>query len=416
MNLADRAADILRRRTATLEAVRLRLRSNSFTTIKDDTIGMQAAILVGEYVRHYFAADVERYRTETDGVELEVVSDVVNPKTGASSRTFFHASKLDALALDRFNRESVIVEHKSTSEDLAAWSPYWRKLAIDSQVSKYLLSMRQNGRPEIRTVLYDVVQKPTTKPKRVVAKDVRASAESGNYFGFPIPAGELVKLREAYEDGKGKKGGFTGKFDESLTLYGLRLRRLVMEDRASFFQRRTIVRSDEEMVDYARELWQLAGELREARKAEVAPRNTANCTQYGRLCEFFPLCTGELTADADRYELKSFVHSELDGEAVRKRTKNGGRDCLTNSRLTMFQSCRQREKLRYDDGLRQAGESDSPALQWGTLFHDLLETVWSSYVLDERETNGGLAQTAKQESSKTGGRDRDLFSGGGGQN
>jgi hypothetical protein len=402
------------RMATTLEAVRMRLRWNSFASLKEEATGVQAAILVTEYVRHYFAADLDRY--ETEAVELEVSNDLVNPETGAKSRTFFHSSKLDGLAYDRLQREKVIVEHKSTSESLDVWSPYWRKLTIDSQVSKYLLSMRQSGETEIRSVLYDVVCKPTTGPKRVIAKDVRASAESGAYFGFGIPAGELRELRQAYEDGKGSKGGFSGKFQESMVLYGLRLRRLVMDDRESFFSRKEIVRTDEELDEYAREIWQLGNELRLSRLSGVAPRNTSACSQYGRLCEFFPICTGEKSASDDSYEVMDFVHSELTDEEIKARSKTGGRDCLTNSRLTMFQSCRQREKLRYEDGLRQAGETDSKALQWGTLFHDLLETVWSSYNLDAKGSSyGRLAQTTEQDGSKAGGRDRTLFSGGGGE-
>ena len=392
---------------ATIEAVRIRLRSNTFADVSEDVIGMQAAILATEYVRHYYGADFGRYITEA--VELETVNDVVNPATGAKSRTFFHASKLDGLAFDRFSNETIIIEHKSTGEDLGDGSPYWRKLTIDSQVSKYVLSMRQSGRPELSAVLYDVVKKPTTGPKRVVAKLVRDAAESGTYYGFEIPADELATLRESYEAGKGKNGGFSGKYDETMTLYGLRLRRLVSDDPAAFFQRRLIVRTDEEVLEYAAELWQLAKELRESRKAGVAPRNTSNCSQYGRLCEYFPICTGERSAGDDLYQLSDFVHSEIEGAAV-ERSANGGRDCLTNSRLTMFQSCRQREKLRYEDGLRKATDEDSVALQWGTLFHDLMETVWGSYDNNQGEKQDErLAETTNEGSQKAGGRDRTLF-------
>ena len=259
-----------KRKADALEAVRSRLRSSSFSRVKDSVLGIQAAVMASEYCRHYFDRDVERY--EVRGVELELVSDVVNPETGRPTPLFDHASKLDGLAFDRFESREIVVEHKSTSEKLESWSPYWRKLAIDSQVSKYLLSLRQNGRPEINSVLYDVVCKPSTNPKRVAAKDVKAAAESGFYFGFEIPAAELSKLRQCYEDGKGERGGFKGRFDESLILYGLRIRRMVVDDPDLHFQRRTIIRTDDELIQYARELWQLAGEINAARKSNVAPR------------------------------------------------------------------------------------------------------------------------------------------------
>jgi len=342
-----------------------------------DLIAVQASIMASEYVRYYFAKDVERFTTTE--VEIENVSPLVNPATGRSSPSWKHASKLDALAFDRFNNEAVIVEHKSTSERLDLASPYWRKLAIDSQVSKYLLSLRQSGYTDIRTVVYDVVSKPTTKPKQVVKADVRKIAEKGSYYGFPLPSQELQSIREVYESSKGKSGGFTGKLRESWTLYGFRLRRLIMEDYPSWFRRQWVTRSNDELEEYATELWQLAGELRKARNGGIAPKNSANCSAFGRLCEYFPLCIGEQDEGSDRYQLADFVHAELNSLASRDATDNGGRNLLTNSRLVMFQSCRQKEFLKYETGLIPAEGTDSFALQWGTLFHELMETIWLSY-------------------------------------
>jgi hypothetical protein len=366
------------RERGTLEAVKSRMQSKSFEGTRDTIVGIQAAVMVTEYVRRYFVEDVQQY--ETEQVEFEVLTPIVNPKTGARSRTFRgHVSKIDALAFDRYSREDVIVEHKSTSEDLAAYSPYWRRLAIDSQVSKYVLSMRQAGRGDLRSILYDVVKKPTTKPKRVIAKLVRTTAETGEYFGFPVPAAELETLRDAYEAGKGAKGGFSGQYDESLILYGLRLRRIVLDDLAGFYQRQTVTRTDADVLEYARELWQLGKEIRESRAADVAPKNTSHCNSYGRLCEYFSLCTGEASADDDRFKSVDWVHSEIDSADIVSVSRTAGRDILTNSRLTMFQSCRRREFNRYEQGLRTESDGDSVSLQWGSLFHDLLEVVWGLY-------------------------------------
>lgn len=362
---------------AVIDAVREHLRAAiDWNDSRESLIGIQVGVLVCEYVRHYHAADVERYATES--VELEIITDVVNPDTGRPSTIWDHASKIDGVAWDRFEDVRKIIEHKTTTQELAAESPYWRKLRIDSQVSKYVLSLRQAGFPDVSSVLYDVVSKPGTKPKRITAKDVPVLAESGTYFGFPVSELEAGRVQIAYENGKGKRGGFLGKLDESNELYGLRLRRLVIDDPSAWFQRRTIIRTDEEVEEYARELWQLAAEMRAARKSQIAPRNSTNCSAFGRLCEFFSLCCGEIDEESDQFERPSFVHSELNS-AEATAGRNGGRDILTNSRLTTFQSCRRREKLRYEDGLRQAGKTDSVALFWGSLFHELMEIVWLSY-------------------------------------
>lgn len=367
-------------------AIRRRLRESiDWRTTSEAVIGIQVGVIVDAYIDHWFAADAERF--ETRGVESEIVSPLRNPETGAASPLWRHASKLDGLAFDRWESVEKVIEHKTTTDGLEDWSPYWRKLRIDSQVSKYLLSLRQSGRETISSILYDVVKKPTTKPKQVVKAEVRKMAESGFYHGFQVSEREIARVRDVYENAKGKSGGFTGNLTESFELYGLRLRRLIRDDRDGTFQRRTIVRTDEELEEYARELWQLAAELRVSRKSGVHPKNSTNCSAFGRLCEFFSLCVGENDENSDRFERPAFVHSELESEAVREKAKDGGRNILTNSRLTMFQSCRQREFLRYGVGLREAGKTDSVALNWGRLFHDLMEIVWHSYSNEtERET------------------------------
>ncbi len=362
--------------TEVLSALRDRIGDERLDYKKDPVVACQLAILSAEYVRHFWESDRERF--ETLAVEQEVLTDVVNPETGKPSRTWKHASKFDGLAFDRFEGSRVLVEHKSTTDGLEPWSPYWRRLAIDSQVSKYLLSASQADDSEpVRSVLYDVVKKPNTNPKQIAAKDVRGIAESGKYFGFDIRPAELARFREAYEAEKGERGGFKGKMVETLELYGLRLTHLIRSEPSAWFHRLTIVRTDEELLEYARELWQLGKEIRDSERSGIAPRNTSNCGSFGRLCEFFPICTGEKSADSDAFERVGFRHEELNSDAIRSR--GDGRDILTNSRLTMFQSCRQREKLRYRDGLRPVGGIDSAPLHWGSLWHDLLEIVWNSY-------------------------------------
>lgn len=338
---------------------------------------VQVMVIVTEYVRKYIADDLERF--DVLDVEGEIVSDVVNPATGRPSPIFDHASKLDGLAFDRWNNEEVLIEHKSTTEPLDAWSPYWRRLVIDSQVSKYLLSLRQSGKHSVRSLLYDVVTKPTTKPKDVVKADVRKIAETGQYCGFNLRESTATWVRCEYENAKGKQGGFTGKLTETLELYGLRLRRMVVDDPARWFARKLVTRTDDELEDYARELWELGSELRHARRSGVWPKNSTHCSAYGRLCEFFALCCGEKSAEDDGFKRVDFVHNELE-ERVCLDAPDGGRNLLTNSRLTMFQSCKRRHRLHYEDGLRKATpDSSSVALFWGTLFHDLLRIVWNSY-------------------------------------
>ena len=209
-------------------------------------IGLQISVMMDAYINYWWDVDILQFGTIS--VEQEIVTDLVNPETGRASTVFDHCSKQDAFALDRDAGEKVLIEHKTTSDSLDQSSPYWRRLAIDSQVSKYILSARQSGNHEVRTCLYDVCKKPTTKPKRVVAADVRKIAEEATYCGFQVPEELLIRIRQEYERDKGPKGAFKGKLEECHTLYGMRLRRIIGDEPEAYFGRSRISRTDEELL------------------------------------------------------------------------------------------------------------------------------------------------------------------------
>lgn len=347
---------------------------------EEAVIGIQVVTIVGEYVDHFFDADAERF--ETIEVEAEVRSDVVNPSTGRPSTRFDHVSKLDVIAFDRFARETIIVEHKSSSDDLTPGSPYWRRLSLDSQVSKYLLSLRQSGAGSVRSCLYDVAAKPGTGPKAIPSKDVRELAESGEYHGLKASWATQERISELYKASRGDRGGFTGKAHERdfLELYGLRLRSLIRERQEAFFGRLVLTRTDEELELYARELWELTAEIRKSRLSPISPRNSGACWNFNRPCEFFDVCTGSAEIeDRSLFERPGQVHVELDEEF-----ENGGREIVTNSRIGTFLTCREKHRLRFEEGFRPLGRSESTALIWGDLFHKALEIVWNEFKREER--------------------------------
>jgi len=347
-------------------------------TIEDEAvIGVQIAVMMDCYIDHWWKADFERFQTLA--VEQELIADVVNPETGRASTVFDHCSKQDGFAFDRQAKEKILIEHKSTSDSLNQSSPYWRKLAIDSQVSKYILSARQAGDHEVRTCLYDVCKKPTTKPKRVIAADVRRIAEEGTYHGFNVPEELLIQIRQEYEREKGPKGAYKGKLEECMTLYGLRLRRLVSDEPEEYFGRSRISRTDDELLQYSKEIWEVARQIRHQRKSNITPKNTSACYSYGTACEFFPICCGE-AVDQGQYETKVQRHVEIE-----KELPDGGLNILTNSRINLFLTCPEKHRLRYEEGLRKVSDTVSTPLRWGSIFHEALEIVWKSYSFETGE-------------------------------
>jgi len=365
------------------EAVELVKSRTNFLGADEGTtvVGIQVATTVAEYIDQFF--DDDRNQFDVIEAESEIVSDVVNPSTGHPSTIFDHASKLDVIAFDRYANEVIAIEHKSSSADLSPGSHYWRRLNLDAQVSKYLLSLRQSGRHEVRSCLYDVAAKPATMPKAVSAGNVREIAESGSFCGLTVSetTREIVARRFAAETGP--KGGFVGKFHESEApeLYGLRLRSLIRIDPSVWFGRLIVTRTDEELELYARELWELTADVRRSRRTAISPRNSSACWSFSRACEFFDVCTGtEDVEDRSLFERLDSVHVELAAEFPDR-----GRDVITNSRIGTFLQCREKHRLKYEEGFAPVGRSDSGALFWGSLFHEALEIIWNSHRVPKGE-------------------------------
>lgn len=138
--------------------------------------------------------------------------------------------------------EQVIVEHKTTSSDIAPGASYWREVTTSNvQVSMYLAAF-----PKAK-VLYDVIRKPALK--RLEANTRRAVPESD---------------------------------DE----YVARMLAAMAEDPDRYFQRFTVVRLESEADAFF-------GDLRlvdERRRLPMQPRNPDACFSFGRRCGYYDVC------------------------------------------------------------------------------------------------------------------------------
>lgn len=295
---------------------------------------------------------------ELDGEPERVVRlPIVNPETGRTSRTFTQAGKFDGVVSGYGKR--VLLEHKSTSDDVTDPNAvYWRRLAIDSQVSKYVLQAWQSGE-HLDGTLYDVVRKPTIRPKQLTKDALAEITMRGQYCGMAVPAPAIDAVA-------------AGLREESPELYCLRLARETMADPERYYQRRMIPRLDDEVLEYATELWTIADEIRLARLSGRHFRNSAACLEYGRPCEYLGLCSGHDEPTSDNWRRAEEVHEELPPVGI-----EGGRDVITHSRTRCFQTCRRKHHLRYNLGLRRVHEDEPEALYLGTLLHVALAAWWS---------------------------------------
>lgn len=220
------------------------------------------------------------------GVEVEFRAPLVNPDTGAASRTFQLGGKLDVLLDDG------LMEHKSTSQDIGPGSVYWQRLVMDSQVSTYFAGARTLG-VEPRRCVYDVVRKPAMRPLRATPVESRKYTKDGRLY---------ASQREE---------------DETPDAYAQRLAEEVAANPDKYYQRGEVVRLEEEERAYAADVWQLSRAMRDDARLQAHVRNPDACERYGSLCGFFGVCSGTASLDDEtHFERVEHVHQELSADAA----------------------------------------------------------------------------------------------------
>lgn len=305
---------------------------------------------------------------QTVAVEEEFHLPLLNPKNWHRDPKRTWAGKRDARALNRSGK-LWIWEHKTTSEDIQDPNcTYRRRLAVDGQASAYSLASLQEGEP-VEGVMYDVIRKPTIKPKAIAQKQRAEIASLYTYAGQKVSQ----ETRGLVVSGLEKENG---------ELYGLRLQADIAEDPARYFQRWAIIRLDQNLEEFAHDLWAIAGEIRDAQAKGTHYKNPGACMQWGRPCEFLGLCSNLDTVDSDRWVREDNPHREL-SEATP--------EALTNSRIRCFQTCRRKHHYRYNLGLTRPQDEDAEALQFGTLLHRSLE-AWFSAFIPENENGDSRSE------------------------
>lgn len=219
-----------------------------------------------------------RWERPTDVVEVEQPFDIPihNPKTGRPMRNVRFRGVIDVRCENR------IVEHKTSSQDIRHGSPYWRRLAIDGQVSNYLIAA------EVTTCMYDVISTKLPSPFK------ETPDEKKRYTA----AGTLNKRQHAA--------------DETPEAYRLRIREIISNAPDRFYQRGDVVRFESEMVEARYDMYQKALMIRESKKADHWPRNSTACVMYNTECEFLDVCSGITTLETDsKLKRKESEHEEL---------------------------------------------------------------------------------------------------------
>lgn len=334
----------------------------------------------------------ERWRAVS--VESPFHVPLVDPDTGIAHETFTLAGKKDGVIrhLD-YGINRYLLEHKSTLDDISPGSTYWRRLAIDSQVSAYSLASIEEG-TRLEGTLYDVIHKPGTRPKSIPDEEKRKSRKVDGKL-TPITAAE----REAFNVGtiaeirdKNSYHGFDlAPYDipknlksgdiEPAILYAARLATDTVANPDKYFAREMIRRTDGELIEFAYEAFDIAENLQRLRETHRALqaagsdrnphyRNSGACTQYGTACTYLDVCSGQETFQSDKWE-RVPLHPELPTSFA-----DGGFNVMTNSRIRLMQTCLRKHYYQCELGIRKRQSEESDALVLGSILHAALEAWW----------------------------------------
>jgi len=248
------------------------------------------------------------------GVEVEFATELRNPNTGAASRTWRLGGKIDAIVRDTRDGRVLLVEHKTSSEDITPGSDYWKRLRMDGQVSVYFAGARQALGIDVAGCLYDVLLKPAQRPGQVPLVDADGVKIVHDASGQRVKTKDGKKWRESASTAE---GFVLQTRPETPEEFRARLVEAMAADPVKYFARGEVVRLEAEMDEALFDIWQTGQQLREAQLAQRCPRNPDACVRYGKTCEFFDVCTGAASLDdPTRFTRSTNVHPELAGAAA----------------------------------------------------------------------------------------------------
>lgn len=259
--------------------------------------------------RDVVAALIAGYYWRWQDEELEVVANefqfripIVNPETGRATPTFELGGKVDKIVRLADGRLAVM-EHKTTGDSIDSGSDYWQRLTIDGQISLYMLAARECGH-DVRTVLYDVIRKPSISPRKVTKKDLAEIVATGTWFGQAVAAPVIQALQAGVIE------------RESPAMFGARLLADMGGRPHFYFARQEIPRLEIDLEAFRQELWDQQRDIRERQLNGRWYRNAAACLNMGR-CEYADLCFAGIDVNEhlpSGYTRATTLHPELQGD------------------------------------------------------------------------------------------------------
>lgn len=200
------------------------------------------------------------------------------------------AGKMDVVVKNE-RGEIFVVEHKTTSSNIGTGEFYFERLRLDGQISMYMkAASKKYG--YVTGVIYDVIKKIKLEPLKATPEDKRQYLKSDPE---KLYAGQRLD-------------------DETPSEYRDRIGREVAGNPDKYFQRSTVVRFEDDMAEFSAELEKYVSMMKLSRKDKdhIFPRNPDGCMSYGKVCDYFGVCSGsESLADEMKFKKHENVHTEL---------------------------------------------------------------------------------------------------------
>mgnify|MGYP005838515375 FL=1 len=222
---------------------------------------------------HLATAMMRAYAARYAEEEFEVIAlehvfegPILNPATGAASRSFRLAGKVDGIV--RCGQEYFILEHKTASQ---LDSDYLERLWTDFQITLYAHYVEQTMGLPITGILYNVLVK---------ARLQQSKGETEEEF----------ETRRAELLAKSKTGRTTARRREPEPDEDFQRRLGEKYTDAAMFHRERLYLSRERFDILRAEVWELTQAFLDARRRGVFYQNTSFCFNYQRPCPYFALC------------------------------------------------------------------------------------------------------------------------------
>lgn len=283
---------------AALEAVDVGADPWSAITARGDLAPHDAAMVAAMLTVHQ--EHHAGHSLQVEATELGFDLPLINPQTGAASRAWRIAGKIDRIYRLPDGR-LCLQDYKTTTEDIGPDSDYWVRLSLDQQMSLYVLAARELGF-DIQTILYDVTARPMQKPFRATPIEERkyTTKDSKLADGTIRPAGSLHANQREH--------------DETPEQFAARVAEAMRADLPRYFARHEIARLDRDLDEVRHEVWSQQLAIREMQRSGRWFRNPGACVTPYR-CPYLAICGQDpqrLSACVpDGFRKLADVHPEL---------------------------------------------------------------------------------------------------------